>query len=189
MGTLPGPGTHGVARRPEVSRLEGQAVFAPGAPQDREGLVGELVALVEGHAEGFELPLEVAGSDAQDHAPSREDVEAGYRFRRQERVAVGEHGDVGLDPQPRGRRRREGQRHVGVEGVVPARPEPAVRRNRVLGDEAGVEARGLDGPRHLADSGSGDELFAGVHAVGRELEGEAHGASIGGPCGGPNALI
>ena len=61
--------------------------------------------------------------------------------------------------------------------MVAAGGEPAVARERMLGDEAGVEARGLGAARHLGDGGAADELVTGVDAVGRKLQGEAHSAA------------
>ena len=130
-----------VAGGGEVAALVGDRLARPGQGQDLEGLVEELVALVEVDAEGPELRLQVAGGRAQDHPPARQRVEGGHRLRQQERVAVGDHGDVGEEPQPLGCRRGPGEGDEGVEGVVAAGVQPAVRRHRVLGEGQGVEAR------------------------------------------------
>jgi len=88
---------------------------------DLQGLVEELVALVEVDSERVELGLEVPDPHAEHEAPVREPVEGGRRLRDEQRVAVGEHGQVGEQPDPLRDRGRVAERDERVERLVAAR--------------------------------------------------------------------
>ena len=149
-------------------------VVGPDAAHHVDRLVGELVALVEVDAQRRELGLEVAGRDAEDHAPAGEHVEAQHRLRGEERVAVREHEDVRLHAQPCRGRGRERQRDERIERVVAAAREPLDVGRGMVGDEARVEAGVLRGRRARHHRLAGDELLGAVDVVGGQPDREAH---------------
>src|SRR6266446_3115739 len=97
-----------VAPGDEVPPLDVDALAAPRGLHGPDRLVVEVVALLEGHAEGRELGLQVARRHAEDEAAAGEDVEARGRLRGEEGVAVRQDVDEGEEPDARGRRGGEG---------------------------------------------------------------------------------
>ena len=119
------------------------ALARPRRPHRDDGLVRQVVALLERDAERRELLLEVAGPDPEDDASARQRVERRDGLGEEERVAVRGDAEVRVEPHRRRRRGRHRERDEGIERVVTARLEPAVGRERVLGHEHGVEPRRL----------------------------------------------
>src|SRR5262249_11809303 len=146
-------------RRPRLlhgTRPEADVVHAPRRPvvlgvlveerlrHDVDRLVEELPPAGELHAEGVELPLEVAGADAEDDAPTGERVEREERLRRQERVAVRRDPDVGEEPHAAG---RGGEEAEGRDRVVP----DGRHRRRLRARHADVVApRDVEAPDAIA---------------------------------------
>src|SRR5439155_3363423 len=128
-----------VAPGDEVPPLEVDALAAPRGLHGPDCLVGEVVALVEGHAERRELRLQVARRHAEDEAAAGEDVEARGRLRGEEGVPVGEHVDEGEEADAR---RRGGGEGEGDEGkgwsVTATASKPARSAARAVSATAGA---------------------------------------------------
>src|SRR5207244_2504852 len=93
-------------------------------------LVGEVVALREGHAQGRELGLQVASRHAEDEAAAGEDVEARGRLRGEEGVPVGEHVDEGEEPDARGGGGGDGEGEARIEVKPEGRCGPSTSCSR-----------------------------------------------------------
>ena len=115
----------------EVGAVVGERLAGPVQPHRLDGLVEQGVALVEVDAEGVELALQVAGAHPEHEAAPGDDVEGGGGLGGQERVPVGEHGQVGEQGDALGDGRGRAEGHERVEGLVAtALGQPAPARGR-----------------------------------------------------------
>jgi hypothetical protein len=104
---------HGVAGNPEVPAISFHGRPAPGRLHQVQGLVGELVALVEVHPQGGKLPFQISGGHPEYDPAARQGVESGDRLGGQEGVPIRQYAEVGLQTDAAGARRRESE---GDEG-------------------------------------------------------------------------
>ena len=100
-------------------------------PLDRlEGLVAELVPLLEVDPQRGELALQVAGGDAQHEAAAGGHVQRRGRLRGEERVPVGQHQHVGLESDARRGGRRAPQAWRERAASTPGRAVCSIYRAR-----------------------------------------------------------
>jgi hypothetical protein len=88
--------------------------------------VHQIVAAVEIDAQRLELGLEIAGADPEDHPAARKDVERGDRAGGDERVAIGQYHDVGLELEPGGHGSDHREHDERILRIMPAAVEPPV---------------------------------------------------------------
>src|SRR5690625_4067123 len=162
MGPLYRTRAYAVAARTVTGALEAELLTGPGQFHGLEVFVHGVVAALEIGAEGEVLTFQIARAEAQCQTPRGKHVEGGCRARDDERVAVWQYQDAGLQSQGAGVGRYQAQHHERVLGIVTAGVEPASGRAGVIGDVAAAEAGLFDGATDVRDGLHGKEL------VGRE---------------------
>ena len=130
-GPLARDGAAWCCRRPG-SRTPSRVTLSPvqAASHGGQRLVHPVVAVGEGDAQRVELGFEVAGAQPDHHPAAAQHVEGGDPLGGQERVAVGQHEQVGVEQDRGGGRGGERQGHQRVEGVVAAVGQPVVAGER-----------------------------------------------------------
>jgi hypothetical protein len=159
---------HGVPARFESVAREAHRLTRPRRRDRGDRFVEAVVAVLEVDAEGPELPFQVARADSEVEPSTGEHVEARGRPRRQERIAVREHAEVGEHAETRRGRGGEGEPDERVEGLVAATREPVVVGKRMLGGVHAVEAGRLGRPGNRSDALGAHELRSEVDVVGRQ---------------------
>ncbi len=166
--------SHGVPARLEADAGEAHRLPRPRRRDRGDRLVEAVVAVLEVDAESAELPLEVAGADTEVEPPTGEHVEARRRPRREERVAVGKHAEVGEHAQARRGRGGEGEPDERIEGLVAAAGEPVVIGKGMLGGVHTVETGRLGRASDRGDTLGAHELRAEVDVVGGQGDVDLH---------------
>ena len=170
--------SHGVPARFEAVTGEAHRLTRPRRGDRGDRLVEAVVAVLEVDAEGAELPLEVARADTEVEPPTGEHVEARRRPRREERIAVREHAEVGEHAEARRGRGGEGEPDERVEGLVAAAREPVVVGKGMLGGVHAVEAGRLGRAGDGGDALGAHELRPEVDVVGGQGDVDLHARTI-----------
>ena len=109
----PGP-LDNVVKGDEAPRERGRG-SGPELAHRGQVLVGAGSPIGERRAEGAQLRLHIADSNANDQPPFRQGVEGRQLLGQQDRLALGQHDHPDREPHPAGERRHEGQRHDGLQ--------------------------------------------------------------------------
>ena len=160
-------------RRPALA-LTLVAAGAPHLWQHAQRLVEQRATVLERRAERRELGAQVTGGDTDGQTSPRHHVDARQGLRREQRIAVRQHVDVGVQTDPPGHHRRGRERDGRFEGLVSPAGEPAVIGRRVVGHVGRVEPESFVRARELGDRGAGDQLGAGVDPVDRQRQRTPH---------------
>ena len=135
----------------EVPSLERVVVGGPDAADHLERLLEQRRPFVEFDAERGEFPFQVADADGECEPATGKQVERRTGLRDDERVAVGQHDDVGDQAQRRGPRRGETHRHERIDRIVAAGLQPPLGRRRMVGEPEPVKPGRLRRRRHGRD--------------------------------------
>jgi hypothetical protein len=157
-----------------VSSFVVEVVAGPRSLQHLDGLLEEVVALVEVDAEGGELGAEVAGADHERGAAAGQDVDGRHRLGGEERVAVRHDGQRRHEPEATGDGGHEPEAHERIDGLVAAVVQPLARRRRVVGEGDAVDAGLFSGPGEGGDVGGVEPRATVELAVQGVLEHELH---------------
>ena len=118
---------------PVVAPVERRRLLGEHGPADLQRLLQSVQPLAAGReVEAQPLVLDVVPgrADAEDGPPAADDVERRHDLGQVGGVAVGDAGDHGAEPHPRGPGRQRAEQGVGVEhGLARARPWGAVGRS------------------------------------------------------------
>src|SRR5579862_3284461 len=134
---------HRLGIRPDLVEIDHRPVIlglllGPQRLHREDALAHQLEAGFVAGAVVFHLLDIPAAADAEDDAAARQLVEAGHRFRGDDRVALGNETDPGAEQQLAGRRRGERQRDERVVGVGVALRQLATAGKRALAAQRDV---------------------------------------------------
>jgi hypothetical protein len=125
----------------EAPPVEAADFAGPGAQQNLDGLVEELVAIGELDTKSSELGAEIAGPQHEGGSSAGQHVDGGHRLAEEQRVPVRHHGQQRHHPQLPGGRGQKSKAGERVQRFVAAVLEPFPGRRRVICEGKCADAR------------------------------------------------
>jgi hypothetical protein len=158
----------------EVLALEVHVIGGPDRPDHVERFVEQVGALLEVHAEGGELALEIADADGKGESATGQQIQRRTRLGYYERISIRQHHDIGYQPQRAGAGRGVAHRHERVQRVVSAGLQPPLAGRGMVGEPEPVNAGRLGSNGDRRDAVAADQLRVVRVAVHRMGDREMH---------------